>query len=231
MNQEPNHSRRSGGMAIFVLEVLLLAALAALLTVFVTKSMLLHSAQAQGPNVEDDPLIAEQTPSPTPEPTLPPYVIPADLTAHAVADTQPENLILETAVEVDGERVENYTPSREIFFGGETDYTDILGIPGFRGGNYRQGAAYGTVDWDGKTLKNTWSVNTGSLTAPDGNAWTGSGWTGQPLIVEWDVETQRNMNLYDWAKNTPGLKEVIYACMDGYVYFIEIGRASCRERV
>ena len=44
-------------MAIFVLEVLLLAALAALLTVFVTKSMLLHSAQAQGPNVEDDPLI------------------------------------------------------------------------------------------------------------------------------------------------------------------------------
>lgn len=209
-------------MAIFVLEVLLLAALAALLTVFVTKSMLLHSAQAQGPNVEDDPLIAEQTPSPTPEPTLPPYVIPADLTAHAVADTQPENLILETAVEVDGERVENYTPSREIFFGGETDYTDILGIPGFRGGNYRQGAAYGTVDWDGKTLKNTWSVNTGSLTAPDGNAWTGSGWTGQPLIVEWDVETQRNMNLYDWAKNTPGLKEVIYACMDGYVYFIDL---------
>lgn len=208
-------------MAIFVLEVLL-AALAALLTVFVTKSMLLHSAQAQGPNVEDDPLIAEQTPSPTPEPTLPPYVIPADLTAHAVADTQPENLILETAVEVDGERVENYTPSREIFFGGETDYTDILGIPGFRGGNYRQGAAYGTVDWDGKTLKNTWSVNTGSLTAPDGNAWTGSGWTGQPLIVEWDVETQRNMNLYDWAKNTPGLKEVIYACMDGYVYFIDL---------
>ncbi|MCI9468209.1 MAG: PQQ-binding-like beta-propeller repeat protein [Oscillospiraceae bacterium] len=184
--------------------------------------MLLHSAQAQGPNVEDDPLIAEQTPSPTPEPTLPPYVIPADLTAHAVADTQPENLILETAVEVDGERVENYTPSREIFFGGETDYTDILGIPGFRGGNYRQGAAYGTVDWDGKTLKNTWSVNTGSLTAPDGNAWTGSGWTGQPLIVEWDVETQRNMNLYDWAKNTPGLKEVIYACMDGYVYFIDL---------
>lgn len=222
MNQEPNHSRRSGGMAIFVLEVLLLAALAALLTVFVTKSMLLHSAQAQGPNVEDDPLIAEQTPSPTPEPTLPPYVIPADLTAHAVADTQPENLILETAVEVDGERVENYTPSREIFFGGETDYTDILGIPGFRGSNYRQGAAYGTVDWDGKTLKNTWSVNTGSLTAPDGNAWTGSGWTGQPLIVEWDVETQRNMNLYDWAKNTPGLKEVIYACMDGYVYFIDL---------
>ncbi len=222
MNQEPNHSRRSGGMAIFVLEVLLLAALAALLTVFVTKSMLLHSAQAQGPNVEDDPLIAEQTPSPTPEPTLPPYVIPADLTAHAVADTQPENLILETAVEVDGERVENYTPSREITFGGETDYTDILGIPGFRGGNYRQGAAYGTVDWDGKTLKNTWSVNTGSLTAPDGNAWTGSGWTGQPLIVEWDVETQRNMNLYDWAKNTPGLKEVIYACMDGYVYFIDL---------
>lgn len=209
-------------MAIFVLEVLLLAALAALLTVFVTKSMLLHSAQAQGPNVEDDPLIAEQTPSPTPEPTLPPYVIPADLTAHAVADTQPENLILETAVEVDGERVENYTPSREIFFGGEANYTDILGIPGFRGGNYRQGAAYGIVDWDGKTLKNTWSVNTGSLTAPDGNAWTGSGWTGQPLIVEWDVETQRNMNLYDWAKNTPGLKEVIYACMDGYVYFIDL---------
>jgi len=225
MEQESQNPRNRGGSFIFVLEVLLLVILVALLTVFVTKSTLLHSALAQGdgptPDITDVPG-TEQTPTPTPEPTVPPYVVPADLKAHAVEGTEPENLIVETAVEVNGERVETYTPSREITFAGESDYTDAMGIIGFRGNNYRQGAAYGTASLSGKTLTNDWSVNTGSLTAPDGNTWTGSGWTGQPLIVEWDVTTQRNMNLYDWAKNTPGLKEVIYACMDGYVYFLDL---------
>lgn len=30
------------------------------------------------------------------------------------------------------------------------------------------------------------------------------------------------MNMYDWAKNKEELVEVIYACMDGYVYFLEL---------
>lgn len=224
MNQESENARKSGGMLIFVLEVLLLAGLMALLTVFVTKSMLLHDAQAQGPGtVDGDVLTGEDLLStPTPEPTLPPYVIPADLTAHAVAGTEPENLIVETAVEVDGEQVETYTPSREITFAGGEEYSDVMGIIGFRGDNFRSGASYGITTMVNKKLSSGWSVNTGTLTAPDGNTWTGSGWTGQPLIVEWDVQTQRNMNLYDWAKNTPGLVEVIYACMDGYVYFLDL---------
>ena len=35
-------------------------------------------------------------------------------------------------------------------------------------------------------------------------------------------ETRAVMNIYDWAKNKEELVEVIYACMDGYVYFLEL---------
>lgn len=225
MSQATEHPRRSGGTLIFVLELVLLVGLVGLLTVFVTKSILLHTSRMEGPGPGDiikDPDFQEMVATPTPEPTPDPNVIPADLKAVATEETHPSNLIVETAVEFNGTRVEHYAASRAITFAGEEDYTDILGIPGFRGGNYRRGAAYGVTSVANKTLTADWSVNTGTLTAPDGNTWTGSGWTGQPLIVEWDVETQRNMNLYDWAKNTPGLKEVIYACMDGYVYFIDL---------
>ncbi|MGN0368022.1 MAG: PQQ-binding-like beta-propeller repeat protein, partial [Wujia sp.] len=51
---------------------------------------------------------------------------------------------------------------------------------------------------------------------------SGSGWTGQPLIVQWPAEVKKHMNMYDWAKEKEDLVEVIYACMDGYVYFLDL---------
>ena len=57
MNQTSENIQKSGGPLIFVLELLLLVGLVALLTVFVTKSILLHTAQAQGPDQSvTDPL-------------------------------------------------------------------------------------------------------------------------------------------------------------------------------
>jgi len=58
--------------------------------------------------------------------------------------------------------------------------------------------------------------------APDGNNWSGCGWTGQPLIVKWPKETRQIMNLYDWAKEADELIEVIYPTMDGNIYFMEL---------
>lgn len=224
MNQEPHNSSKSGGNVYFVIEMLLLMVLMGLLTVFVTKSALLHSTQAGDPvgNGDGDVLIVDDlTPTPTPEPTPTPYLIDPALEAYATEETHPDNLITQTAVEVDGEIVEDFHPDWDIWFDSSDTYTDLPGIIGFRGDHYRSGAAYGITKLTGKTAAINWTVNTGSLTAPDGNTWTGSGWTGQPLMVEWDAQTRRNMNLYDWAKEKEGLVEVIYACMDGYVYFLD----------
>ena len=95
----------------------------------------------------------------------------------------------------------------------------------FRGNNFRDNPAYGTATIVEKTLDdaNAWIVNTGSVPKVYGSgAWTGSGWTGQPLIVRWPEETKRIMNLYDSAKNKTDLVEVIYATMDGHIYFLDL---------
>lgn len=52
--------------------------------------------------------------------------------------------------------------------------------------------------------------------------WTGSGWTGQPLIVKWTDKEKENMNLSSKAKADPDFTEAVYSTMDGKVYFIDI---------
>ena len=92
----------------------------------------------------------------------------------------------------------------------------------FRGNNFRDSAAYGTVTWTGQASE-PWTFSVGSMAKKSGSgSWTGCGWTGQPLIVKWPEETKRIMNLYDSAKNDPDLVEVIYATMDGHIYFLDL---------
>ena len=52
-------------------------------------------------------------------------------------------------------------------------------------------------------------------------AWTGNGWTGQCLMVSWPESTRRIMNLYEPYQKRDGWIEVIYASMDGFVYFLD----------
>ena len=75
-------------------------------------------------------------------------------------------------------------------------------------------------------LKDLWNKDTGSLSSGD-TAWTGSGWTGQPLMMKWPKEIKAHMNMYEEAQNDDDLVEVIYACMDGYVY----SNPVCRSRI
>ena len=70
-------------------------------------------------------------------------------------------------------------------------------------------------------LTSLWSTKTSSITY-NGATWSGSGWTGQPLMMKWPKEVKKAMNMYDWAKEKDDLVEVIYACMDGYVYFLDL---------
>ena len=170
----------------------------------------------------------EPTETPEPEPTETPEPTPTPLpefSPYAIEGTRPSDFGMETAIEVNGEIVSSYQREQTIDFGEGRDYTQLEGIITFRGNNFRDNPAYGTATIVEKTLDdaNAWIVNTGSVPKVYGSgAWTGSGWTGQPLIVRWPEETKRIMNLYDSAKNKTDLVEVIYATMDGHIYFLDL---------
>lgn len=155
-------------------------------------------------------------------------VEPEDWTPVCTAQTNPTNLIASAEVILNGALCADYQAAEPINFGDGGDYTELAGIVTFRGDNFRSGAAYGTANLTEKKLKQRWAVNSSSLQAPDGEVWTGSGWTGQPLIVTWPKATRQVMNLKDWAKAQETLTEVIYATMDGHVYFLELetGKAT-----
>lgn len=139
-------------------------------------------------------------------------------------NTDPSNLIEYTEIEVNGTTLANisdYQPSENIQFGMGDGYTSMEGVLTFRGNNFRDNPAYGTADMKDFTLKKRWTCQTGSITYGDAS-WSGSGWTGQPLLVKWPKETKVHMNMYDWAKKADDLVEVIYACMDGYIYFLDL---------
>jgi hypothetical protein len=161
------------------------------------------------------------TPTPTPSPT-PPYDIP-----HAVDSTQPSVYGLSTAVEVNGTKVDNYQRLEKIEFLPDVPYTNATGIITFRGSNYRDSAAFGAASVSQKKLSEAWQIDTGELPrsdvgGPTETTWTGSGWVGQPLIVQWPENIKQFMNMYDWAKQKAGLVEVILATMDGNVYFLDL---------
>ncbi|HCY78681.1 MAG TPA: pyrrolo-quinoline quinone [Clostridiales bacterium] len=171
---------------------------------------------------ESPAVTVQPTPTPTPEPTPTPVGLP-DFKPHSVDGTEPERLISSTAIMVDGEVVEEYESDYEINFDLPERYTELEGIVTFRGDNFRSGAAYGTASVSSKTLTKVWSKSTSGLSDTDGTYWSGSGWTGQPLIVKWPEATRKNISaMYDWAREKEGLVEVIYATLDGHVYFYEL---------
>lgn len=168
-------------------------------------------------------LFGKETPTPIPTPTLAPTPTPVPtFSPSAVAGTMPSDFGLEEAIEDNGTVVDAYTRAEPIdFLEGDT-YTELEGVITFRGNNFRDSAAYGTVTWTGQASE-PWTFSVGSMAKKSGSgSWTGCGWTGQPLIVKWPEETKRIMNLYDSAKNDPELVEVIYATMDGHIYFLDL---------
>lgn len=147
----------------------------------------------------------------------------SDFEPHAVESTKPDKLIKSTDIMVNGEIVKNYKPDADLSFKTSEYFTDIQGISLFRGNNFRNCASYGTADVQNKQLQQNWMAVTNGIFDADENYWTGSGWTGQPLIVTWPKETRAVMSsMYDWAREKDTLTEIIYPCMDGRVHFYEL---------
>ena len=149
-----------------------------------------------------------------PEPSL-----SADLVPYSTENTDPANFGFDTDIQVDGVDTETYQRSETITFGSGDEYTELEGVITFRGNNYRDSASYGTAEISEETLSVMITKETGGMI---GN-WGGSGWTGQPLIVKWPAETRENMTtLYDEFKNKEDFVEVIYATLNGYIYFMDL---------
>lgn len=203
-----------------VVGIVIFVALIAVLVMVVMRGVAANKALEE--TAESPTVTVQPTPTPTPEPTPTPVGLP-DFKPHSVDGTEPERLISSTAIMVDGEVVEEYESDYEINFDLPERYTELEGIVTFRGDNFRSGAAYGTAAVSSKTLTKVWSKSTSGLSDSDGIYWSGSGWTGQPLIVKWPEATRKNISaMYDWAREKEGLVEVIYATLDGHVYFYEL---------
>lgn len=183
-----------------------------------TDSSLESSEHSPSPPVENETPEPKETPETSPTPSIP------EFNPQSVESTAPSKFISLTGIMVNGQETNTYAPSDTIDFPLPSDYTDVQGIVTFRGNNFRDSAAYGTASMEQRKFSSdsNWTVATGSLQAPDGEYWSGSGWVGQPLMMTWPKEVRAKMNMHDWAKQAETLTEVIYATMDGNVYFLDL---------
>ena len=169
------------------------------------------------PPSTDDPTEPSDTKPTEPTPTEP---IPT-FTPEYTDSSNPENWGVDWEIIQSGSIVDSFDRTDKISFGSGYEYTELEGIITFRGDNYRSGATYGTANVVNKTISSLWNRNIGSL-----NGWPGSGWTGQPLIVKWPEETKQIMNIKEEKKAKEGLVEIIYATLDGYIYFYDLDDGS-----
>ncbi|WP_373600905.1 outer membrane protein assembly factor BamB family protein [Paraclostridium bifermentans] len=109
----------------------------------------------------------------------------------------------------------------------QNNYTTLEGITTFRGNHLRNSPSFGKTSLKSKKLSNSWEFITSS------SSWGGgAGWTGQPAIIKWPKQLRENMNIKDSFKYKDNFTEVIYASLDGNIYFIDLetGQES-REKI
>ena len=99
----------------------------------------------------------------------------------------------------------------------QNKYSEMDGIFTFRGNSLRNSPSFGNAKLDSKELEVAWEFRTSS------SSWGGgAGWTGQPSIIKWPKELRESMDIYDEFKTKEDFTEVIYASLDGNVYFLEL---------
>ncbi len=214
-------TNKGGKLLLVLLYAVTLITLVCTLLCFVRYNAIVDAEKGQGNTLGSSDTSGSTTES-VPETTQTEPTEPDPTYDPAYADSSnPENWGIKWEVIQNGSVVESYNRDTPISFGQGSEYTALEGLVTFRGDNYRSGATYGTANVVNQTITAQWSANIGSL-----NGWPGSGWTGQPLIVRWDEATKKIMNIYDEKKAKEGLVEVIYATLDGYVYFYDLEDGS-----
>lgn len=180
--------------------------------------------ETQGSTTTPSTAISTTAPETEP-PTEPPTEPVLSVNPAHTEKSDPANWNVKWSIVQNGKDVDSFTRTETINFGDASQYSAVEGVVTFRGDNYRTGASYGTADVINQTLTKKWSAKIGSLKGANGN-WTGCGWTGQPLIVRWDEQTKKILGLYADKKEKENLVEVIYATLDGNIYFYDLDDGS-----
>ena len=146
--------------------------------------------------------------------------------AYHTSNTDPAALGITEKVEKDGEPVTDYVRTNPINFSYDfaSNLCGVKGLLTFRGNYVRNMTSVGSPVINSERFsRDTWTYSTGKILKSNGvDYWSGNGWTGQPVTVEWDDATRKIMNLYDSAKNKSGLVEIIYPGMDGSIHFLDL---------
>lgn len=165
------------------------------------------------------PAALAEMPALEPEQPLPPesqFIDEADIPEAALPAADGIGLVTHV-YDGNGNEIENYQRAEPIYFGAAEEYTALDGITTFRGNNYRDCASWGDIGGEPTAFSLKWVYEIGAL-----DDWTGVGWTGQCSIVRWPAETVQIMNIYEEKKTKDGLTEVIYATLDGHIYFLDL---------
>jgi hypothetical protein len=155
----------------------------------------------------------------TPEPTTVPIL------SGAADDTALPSAIKLTAKAYEGTKKKDiYTRDDKIVVNDPFQYAvwDQSGVLTFRGGPFRQNAAFGTVEIENETLTEMWKVAMEGSTSTKSGALTGVCWPGQPLIVKWPTQLRAILGINDDYKEKVALKEVLVAGQNGYLYFMDL---------
>lgn len=121
----------------------------------------------------------------------------------------------------------NFIRNDKIIMKNAESYSAVKGVTCFRGNHHRDSASYGYAGIKERKLEIKWQIPIGGI-----DSWTGVGWNGQPSIVEWSKELRSTMNISEEKKNKENLREVIYAALDGKVYFLDAEDGSpTREKI
>lgn len=216
--------RRTIRWGRFLLFLVLLTAVIALilLMIFLLSGGLRGGRQAQPTPTPIAPLAlpAPGTPSPTPRGTLPP-----DLALAPIEGARPEEFGFITQLQINREDAGSFRREQFVTFGDEFSYTSLPGVLTFGGSHYRNTFTYGAANVQAQTLTRIWEIPLGRKSAEDRNtlgSFTGTGWTGMPILVQWPAETRAILGIKDSFKEQNDLVEVIYPAQDGNIYFMEL---------
>ena len=172
------------------------------------------------------------TPVPTPTPTATPVPTPTPKIIDGVeeslyyqsakanaeySDPAQNGLIKKVKLYANGEKVSSYSRFDEVVFPPSAEYTELEGVTTFRGSNYRDGGAWGTIVENPTDIDEIWQKRISKL-----DSWSGVGWTGQASAVRWPKELREQMNIVPEKKAKEDLVEVIYATLDGKIYFLDL---------
>lgn len=195
---------------------------------------------SQGPQTADRVMATE---APTPAPTAAATVAP-EITPEPAPTLEPvPELVMKRASALDASAyhqpvtagadyadpdVNRLVKTTEVYREDETDdavidmgasdaYSTLEGVTTFRGSNYRDGGAYGEIPEEPQALMVAWQKQIRGI-----DTWTGVGWTGQASAVRWPADLREQMNLNRAKKAKDGLVEVLYATLDGHIYFLDL---------